>query len=167
MLKPTLTPEEFAPILTPLFRSLQQTGNILAKAGREEKNSRALEQAVQYQAATAGLQRFLESGDDATVEGLYKVIRGIVTGNTKKEILTDAYWPAVLKIATVSTAETDIEGKYKIDVIPGGKYYAWCVYSKKNSLIEWIAPLVLDSPGEHKLDLHNNKAALILNDQDD
>ena len=82
-------------------------------------------------------------------------------------IKEDSVWPRIVRAAVVAEAETNINGKYKVQEINGGKYLVYAMYQTSFSLIEWLVPLEIKQPGEVTLDLYNKNAVDILNKDDD
>jgi hypothetical protein len=138
-----------------------------AEPQREEaKKAEAREFGRGAKLASEKLEEFLKDGDDLNTLDIYATARE-ATNKARAAIIADPIFPKVVAETTVAKAETDIDGKYEAVALKGGHYVVWGVYTAAQSMIEWLAPLDLTKAGSQTFDLHNNKAAVILNDQKD
>jgi hypothetical protein len=101
--------------------------------------------------------------DRVDTEDIYDLCRRTAPGSPRARVLNDQAWHETVEAATVSRADTSIEGKYRIEGVAGGEYFVYAMYYNKFSLIEWLFPLKVDKQGELTCDLHNNKARTIYN----
>jgi len=83
-----------------------------------------------------------------------------------RRIEHDRVWPVIAASAVAAEAETNIDGKYKIPELKGGKYLVYALHQTSFSLIEWLVPLEITQPGEVTLDLYNKNAETIINKSD-
>ncbi|MDR3633583.1 MAG: hypothetical protein P4L84_07085 [Isosphaeraceae bacterium] len=148
---------------------------------RAEVARRELDEAVRVMKSQPDFDQF---GGDATglpsrppddrvsLEWLFRGVRyrknDDASGNVRmRRIKNDSVWRAIAKTAVAATAETNIDGKYKIPEVKGGKYLVYAIHDTSFSLIEWLVPLEIAHPGEVTLDLYNKNSETIINKSDD
>ena len=75
------------------------------------------------------------------------------------------FWPKAVAEIKHYIAYTNVDGKYRLENVQGGRYYLYSTYRTAFSIAEWMIPLELDS-SEKTVDLFNANASLILNKAD-
>ena len=63
----------------------------------------------------------------------------------------------------VAKAETNIDGKYALGSLPGGRYVVFASWASTTSAMYWIRQLDVDCSGSRTLNLHNENATEVLN----
>lgn len=72
---------------------------------------------------------------------------------------------AAISSEVVAKAETNIDGKYTLGVLPGDRYVVFASWASTSSAMYWIKHLDVDCNGARTLNLHNENATEILNEQ--
>jgi hypothetical protein len=125
-------------------------------------------------AATFFLMKDYDPDELVDVTKLYVLIRQAQTGDEaiisdakKYDAITwDIFWPEAMTKFDARKAVTNIDGKFKIDGVRGGKYLLYAKHVTEYSLIEWLVSLEVGQSGEVSKDLFNEDAILILNKND-
>ena len=81
-------------------------------------------------------------------------------------IVKDEVWDRAMSRLKPRESVTDIDGKYKLSGIAGGRYYIYARHATEYSVVEWLIPIVVDKSENMECDLFNEKAILIENKKD-
>ncbi len=81
-------------------------------------------------------------------------------------IVKDEVWDRAMSRLQPRESVTDIDGKYILSEIPGGRYYIYARHATDYSVVEWLIPIVVDKSENMACDLFNEKAILIENKKD-
>ena len=90
---------------------------------------------------------------------------GIESPNSEdrfNSLVRETFWGRVVGSAKIASATTNIDGKYAIEGLKGGRYYAYARIDNDVFFIEWPSPRT-DRPGRFAFDFHNGNAAVIQN----
>ena len=72
-------------------------------------------------------------------------------------------WPELVDSIKVASASTNIDGKFTIKGLQGGKYRVCARTANDFFFMEWVVQLDVEKSGDISLDLFNSNAAFILN----
>jgi hypothetical protein len=121
------------------------------------------------QAAEEAVDRVRARADERPIDSkeIYRLCRLTAIGmRSVTAIREDHLWRDAVSRYTVVEAATDIDGKYKLRDVVGGRYYIYAVHSSEFSVVEWLLPIAIDGPGDITCDLYNEKAIEIVNKSD-
>ena len=60
---------------------------------------------------------------------VYNVIRMTALGSEMARVVDEELWPIVVDRLEVSEATTDIDGKYRVGDLKGGRYYVYALFT--------------------------------------
>lgn len=74
-----------------------------------------------------------------------------------------ARFGSVVKEGLQKTVQVNVDGKFSLDGVPGGRSYLYAIWSTEFSSIEWLIPLDVKESGSISQDLFNDNAEIIWN----
>ena len=75
----------------------------------------------------------------------------------------DSLWPSIVMRIGMQNATTNVDGKYEIDGVHGGRFYLHAIHATDLRLVEWLVPVDIDDNGSLEVNLYNANANLIIN----
>lgn len=72
-------------------------------------------------------------------------------------------WRDTVRMARIADTYTSVDGTFRFENVTGGRYYLCASHTENRSIIEWVAPIVVERSGVTRFDLHNNIATLLVN----
>jgi len=97
---------------------------------------------------------------------VYDLLRLTALGSTMNRIVDEELWPSVVARLRVRDAVTNIDGKYRIADLQGGRYYVYSLFATDHAAVEWMRPIMVDRSEEVSCDLYNETATTIVNKTD-
>lgn len=75
----------------------------------------------------------------------------------------DPLWLAAAMMTRTKSAETGVDGRYRIEGVQGGDYLLYAFFLSEISCVEWCVPISIEKPGEIAVDFKNSNAEIIIN----
>ena len=148
-----------------LRRSATETG-ITAVTGNDQLSAARYIREAKFIEEQAESAVSIPEQQPVDTKFVYNVIRMTALGGEMARVVDEELWPIVVDRLKVSEATTDIDGKYRVGDLKGGRYYVYALFTTERAAAEWLKPITIDSPAGVSCDLYNETAATIVNKSD-
>ena len=80
-------------------------------------------------------------------------------------VMERSAWAAYVRSNWWPMRDTDVDGKYTVEV-PVGHYYLYAMFESSYFAIEWLVPVTVSEAKDISVDLHNENAVRMANKKD-
>lgn len=150
-----------------IFERAMDESGIRYVHGVDETRARSIIAAAKEKEERAKSLHLLPDESRINTAILYYLTRRNPLGRSYSSVSSDPHWPEIVATIEKGNTRTNIEGKYTLDNVHGGKHILYSVYSTDSALMEWIIPLEIMQSRDYSHDLFNDTATIILNKGDE